>query len=400
MILQKREKFRCSIRREALENHFKLAREKAHQSNSNLQLIQKYEQLIQANVIDTDFFEESILLLESTNDEDLIVIILRYIEKFDLSNRSQQLSDALIKQLNNTKINSLQFYLIVSITNILSIQDPETFTQYVQFKLLTTVSEILDNYTELDIIPNLLECISCWPYQFIKMNSDQQQLQLLQSIKGVKKYDQLNFYKFLIKITEEIQNEEYLFTYLIKNKYIQEAIEDFKDDRVYVLDFFINLSFLEAEQLLQIISYQFLSPLIFELNKDNKIQGGLYILIRNLLLSNYQIRLYFYDFKIYQHLSYGIQYCLNRLDIANLEEILMCIKSLLQQDEVSYANTKQQVVSSEIELMLQSIFLSLENQIDIFKLTGEILFIYYTEFKFNGNQQFKERLKTLDLELY
>ncbi|CAD8061773.1 unnamed protein product [Paramecium primaurelia] len=356
MILQKREKFRCSIRREALENHFKLAREKVHQNNTNLQLIQKYEQLIQANVIDSDFLQESILLLESTNDEDLIVIILRYIEKFDLSNQSYKLSEALIKQLNNTKINSLQFYLIVSITNILSLQNSETFTQFVSFKLLMSVSEILDSFTELDIIPNLLECISCWPYQFIKMNSDQQQLKLLQSIKTFKQYEELNFYKFLIKITEEIQNDEYLFTYLIKNKYIQEAIDDFKDNKMYVLDFFINLSFLEGEQLMQIISYQFLSPIIFELNKDNKIQGGLYILIRNLLLSNYQIRLYFYDFKIYQHLSYGIEYCLDRLDITNLEEILMCIKSVIQQDEVSYASTKQQIISSEIELIIKKIF--------------------------------------------
>ncbi|CAD8081651.1 unnamed protein product [Paramecium sonneborni] len=384
MILQKREKFRFSIRREALENHFKLAREKAHKNNGNCQLIQKYEQLIQANVIDSDFFNESILLLDSTNDEDLIVIILRYIEKFDFSNQSFQLSDTLIKQLNNTKINRLQFYLIVSITNILSIQNLEIFAQYISLKLMFQVSKILENFQEFDIIPNLLECISSWPYQFIKMNTDQDQLQLLQSIQAIKQYDYLNFYKFLIKITEEIQDNECLFGYLIKNQYIQDAIEDFKENKVYVLDFFINLSFLDSEQLLQIISYQFLSPIIFELNKDNKIQGGLYILIRNLLLSSYSIRLYFYDFRIYQHLSYGIQYCLDRLDINNLEEILMCVKSALQQEEISYASTKQQILSSEIELMLQNIFISLENQKDIFLLAGEILSTKNIKFR-NGN---------------
>lgn len=45
------------------------------------------------------------------------------------------------------------------------------------------------------------------------------------------------------------------------------------------------------------------------------------MLIRNLLLSNYSIRLCFYNFTIFNHLAFGIDFCIKNFDFLTLEEV-------------------------------------------------------------------------------
>lgn len=72
-------------------------------------------------------------------------------------------------------------------------------------------------------------------------------------------------------MTQDINKEKEIFSMLVEYKFIKKAIDDFNNKQHYVVEFFINLSFLDNESLNQIITFNLLSAIIFELNKPNNV---------------------------------------------------------------------------------------------------------------------------------
>lgn len=126
-------------------------------------------------------------------------------------------------------------------------------------------------------------------------------MELVRKFKIKKDCNIEDYYLLLKKISDPISTE--IFRNFENNQIIKETLQDYKNGVNAAVGVLINLSFLENEELESICGYDFFGATIISKRLDFE---DIWILLNNVLLTTYSIRLLAYDYNIFFHIETAI----------------------------------------------------------------------------------------------
>ena len=126
-------------------------------------------------------------------------------------------------------------------------------------------------------------------------------MELVRKFKIKKDCNIEDYYLLLKKISDPISTE--IFRNFENNQIIKETLQDYKNGVNAAVGVLINLSFLENEELESICGYDFFGAIILSKRLDFE---DIWILLNNVLLTTYSIRLLAYDYNIFFHIETAI----------------------------------------------------------------------------------------------